>query len=238
MTEDTLNPSMADTDATNEQARKQALKAEMVKRGLTTHPRFGEQRMRDMIAEHDAKLAAPTAATTPAEKAAEPVDDVAALKQQLAEAQAALAAKSAEPPAFTGPAGMTTTARISLPGDLAREEAEKKMLMERCMQVGIAHLIPARANPNAIRDILGRHMAERAQKQATEEATARLRAKGPVEEFVALRVLPLGDKKISNGIHIPGFGDETYQYGDIIAEVPLATAKAHVANGYGEIVRT
>ena len=238
MTEDTLNPSVTDTDAA---AKRAQIELAATERGIKFDKRFSDKRLGDMIAEHDAKLAAPTAATLPPPvEAAEPVEDVAALKRQLAEAQEALATRNAEPvaQAFTGPAGMTTTAKISLPGDLAREEAEKKMLMDRCMQVGIAHLIPARANPNAIRDILGRHMAERAQKQAAEEATARLRAKGAVEEFVSLRVLPMGDKKISNGIHIPGFGDETYQYGDIISQVPMATAKVHVANGYGEIVRT
>lgn len=231
MTEDTLNPSVTDTDAA---AKRAQIELGATERGIKFDKRFSDKRLSDMIAEHDAKLAAPTAATLapPAPiKAAEPVEDVAALKARLAAAEAALAAT--KEPITTN---MTTSMKISLPGDIEREEAEKRMLMERCMQVGIAHLIPPRANPDSIRDILGRHMAEKAQKAAAEEATARIRARGAQEKFVTMRVLPLGDNKISRGIHVPGFGDEMYERGDIIENVPLSTAQAHQANGMGEII--
>lgn len=214
MTTETLNPPMADADAPNELARKQVLKAEMEKRGLKSHPRYGEQRMQDMIAEHDAKLAAPTAATTPPPVAVQPA-----------------------PQPYNVPPGTTTMANISGAGQLTREEEERRRLMDRCTQLGIAHTIPPRAGPDAIRELMGRHMAENAQKIATQEAQARVKAKGPETVFVQMRVLPLGHNKISKGIHIPGIGDEMYERGDIIDMLDIKIANEHEANGKGEILR-
>lgn len=219
MTTDTLNPSHTDTEAD----RKAALKAEGEKLGIKFHPRHSLQRMADMIAEakaggappvaqHEAKLAAPVAATT-------------------------LAPEQSKPQPYNVPPGTTTMANITTPGQLGREEEERRRLMDRCTQLGIAHLIPARANPDAIREIMGRHMAENAQKIAMKEAEARVKQKGPETVYVQMRVLPLGHNKISKGIHIPGIGDETYERGDVIEMLDIKIAQEHEAAGRGEILR-
>lgn len=210
MIDETLNPPMADTDAVTKRA---ALEAEAAKRSIKVDKRFSDKRISDLIAEHDAKLAAPTAATTPAPVVAPP----------------------AQP--YNVPPGTTTMANITAPGQLGREEEERRRLMERCTQLGIAHTIPARAGPDAIREIMGRHMAENAQKIATQEAAARVKAKGPETVYVQMRVLPLGHNKISKGIHIPGIGDEMYERGDIIDMLDIKIAAEHEANGKGEILR-
>jgi hypothetical protein len=237
MTEDMLTTvaAQAETD------RKSMLIAEGAALGLKLDKRYSEERMQEKINEAKAGVKSVThedvgtAALPPNVEASAEMD---ALKRQLAEVQAALAAKAAEPapPPYNAPAGMTTTMNMNLPGVLAREEAERRVLMERCNMMGIGHLVPPRANNDGIREMLGRHMAERAQKMASEEAAARLKAAGPVARFVEMRVLPLGDKKISTGIHVPGFGDEYFSRGDIIPNVPLDTARTHERNGYGEIL--
>jgi len=227
MTEDMLTtvPAQAETD------RKSMLIAEGAALGLKLDKRYSEERMMERI--NEAKAGPAPVVATPAPNA-----ELEALKAKLAEAEAALAAKAQEPAPqpYNAPANMTTTMNMHLPGVLARDEAERRVLMERCTMMGIGHLVPPRANNDGIREMLGRHMAERAQKMAAEEAASRLKAAGPVARFVQMRVLPLGDKKISTGIHVPGFGDEYFSRGDIVPNVPLETARTHERNGYGEIL--
>jgi hypothetical protein len=227
MTEDMLTtvPAQAETD------RKSMLIAEGAALGLKLDKRYSEERMMERI--NEAKAGPAPVVAAPAPNA-----ELEALKAKLAEAEAALAAKAQEPAPqpYNAPANMTTTMNMNLPGVLARDEAERRVLMERCTMMGIGHLIPPRANNDGIREMLGRHMAERAQKMAAEEAASRLKARGPVARFVQMRVLPLGDKKISTGIHVPGFGDEYFSRGDIVDSVPLETARTHERNGYGEIL--
>jgi hypothetical protein len=229
MTDETLTtvPADAETD------RKSVLIAEGAALGLKLDKRYSEERMVERI--NEAK-AGPAPVAEPAAPA--PNAEMEALKAKLAAAEAALAAKPAEPAPqpYNAPQGMTTSMNMAQPGALAREETERRVLMERCTIMGIGHLIPPRIGNEGIREILGRHMAERAQKMAAEEAASRLKAKGPVARFVQMRVLPLGDKKISTGIHVPGFGDEYFNRGDIVENVPLQTAKTHELNGYGEII--
>jgi hypothetical protein len=227
MTEDMLTtvPAQAETD------RKSMLIAEGAALGLKLDKRYSEERMMERI--NEAKAGSAPVVAAPAPNA-----ELEALKAKLAEAEAALAAKAQEPAPqpYNAPANMTTTMNMNLPGVLARDEAERRVLMERCTMMGIGHLVPPRANNDGIREMLGRHMAERAQKMAAEEAASRLKARGPVARFVQMRVLPLGDKKISTGIHVPGFGDEYFSRGDIVPNVPLETARTHERNGYGEIL--
>lgn len=210
MTTETLNPPQTDTEA----ERKAALKIEGEKLGIKFHPRHSAQRMADMIAEH---------------KAGPPV--------QAAPAPVAQAVAPPQPQPYSVPPGTTTMANISVPGQLAREEEERRRLMDRCTQLGIAHTIPPRAGPDAIREIMGRHMAENAQKIAIKEAEARVKAKGPETVFVQMRVLPLGHNKISKGIHIPGIGDEMYERGDVIDMLDIKIATEHELAGRGEILR-
>jgi hypothetical protein len=211
MTTDTLNPPQADTEAD----RKAALKAEGEKLGIKFHPRHSAQRMADMIAEH---RAGGSAAPAPA-----PV--------------AAVAPPQPAPQPYNVPPGTTIMANITAPGQLGREEEERKRLMDRCTQLGIAQMIPPRANPDAIREIMGRHMAENAQKIAMKEAEARVKQKGPETVYVQMRVLPLGHLKISKGIHIPGIGDEMYEFGDVIEMLDIKIAQEHHNAGRGEILR-
>lgn len=211
MTTETLNPPVADTEA----ERKAVLKAEGEKLGIKFHPRHSAQRMADMIAEHKAGGPVSPASIEPAPVAAAP--------------------QPASQP-YSVPKGTTTTADLTAPGQLARDEEDRKRLMERCTQLGIAQMIPPRAGPDAIREIMGRHMAENAQKMAVKEAEARVKQKGPDTVYVQMRVLPLGHNKISTGIHIPGLGDEMYQRGDVI-DLDFKIAKEHELAGRGEILR-
>lgn len=212
MIDETLTPPMADTEA----ERKAALKAEGEKLGIKFHPRHSAQRMADMIEEHKAGGPVSPAPIQPAPVAAAP---------------------QSAPQPYNVPPGTTTMANITAPGQLAREEEDRKRLMERCTQLGIAQMIPPRAGPDAIREIMGRHMAENAQKMAVKEAEARVKQKGPDTVYVQMRVLPLGHNKISKGIHIPGIGDEMYERGDIIEMLDLKIAQEHELNGKGEILR-
>lgn len=232
MTDQMLTTAPAEAEAD----RKTALIAEGEKLGLKLDKRYSVERMEAKIAE---AKAGPAPVVQAAPKSAVPVEDVEALKARLAAAEAAAAAaKPAEPAPqpYNAPKGMTTTMDMNLPGALTREEEDKRRLMARCTEMGIAHKIPARANPDAIREIMGRHMAENAQKLAAQEAQARMKTKAPEVTYVQMRVLPLGHKKISKGIHIPGIGDEMYELGDII-DLDYRIAKEHHDAGRGEILR-
>lgn len=215
MNTETLNPPQTDTEA----ERKAALKAEGEKLGIKFHPRHGEQRMRDMIDE----VKAGKTPAAPVQAAPAPV--------------AAVAPPQPAPQPYNVPPGTTTMANLTAPGQLGREEEERRRLMDRCTQLGIAQLIPPRAGPDAIREIMGRHMAENAQKIQMKEAEARVKQRGPDTVYVQMRVLPLGHLKISKGIHIPGIGDEMYERGDIIDMLDVKIAQEHELNGKGEILR-
>ena len=208
MTDETVTTAPAAAEAD----RKAELIAEGAALGLKLDKRYSEDRMLDKI--NEAKAGGAPVVAKPAPKPAEPA-----------------------PQPYSVPKGTTTMADISLPGKVAREEEERRRLMDRCTQLGIAHTIPARAGPDAIREIMGRHMAENAQRIASQEAAARVKAKGPETTYVQMRVLPLGHLKISRGVHIPGIGDEMYERGDIIDMLDIKIANEHEANGKGEILR-
>jgi len=239
MTDETPNPPQADADA-DERQRKLVLKGEMEKRGLKTHPRFSEERMKDMIAEYDAGKGVQVANTPPgiAPKPPEPQDDVATLKARLAAAEAQLAAKAEEPGAqpYNAPKGMLTSMTMAGTGALQKEEDERRLLMEQATRLGIGNDISPRANNDAVREHITRHLAAKAQMQAIIDEQDRRRARAPAPVLVKMRVLPLGDGKISKGVHIPGMGDACYSRGDIIDDVLIDTAKAHERSGMGEIV--
>lgn len=54
-------------------------------------------------------------------------------------------------------------------------------------------------------------------------------------ELVNVRVLPLGDGKISMGQHVGGVGEVYYARGEVISDVELPIAEALEARGFGEI---
>lgn len=53
---------------------------------------------------------------------------------------------------------------------------------------------------------------------------------------VKLRVLPMGDGKISMGVHVAGVGEAHYEKGEVIEHLEEPIAKALEQRGYGEIV--
>lgn len=245
----------------NTSDRKDELIAEGAKLGLKLDKRYSESRMEQKIAE--AKAAAdqpadePAPATAEAEERAEtpapPVDEVAALKRKLAEQQAELDQISAEKfarapieevapaatapdPGYTGVPGMTTSMDMTQPGDLQREEDERKLLMEQAARLGITNVIPPRANNESIREKINSHLEAKKQMQAVIDEQDRRRAKEPPKSYVSLRVLKLGDGKISKGVHVPGIGDIFYDRNDVIPNVELSIAQGLEERGYGEIV--
>jgi hypothetical protein len=72
-------------------------------------------------------------------------------------------------------------------------------------------------------------------KRAARQAAAQI--DNPVEVAVVnVRVLPLGDGKISMGVHIGGVGEAFYEKGEIIQAMPEPRAQALEGVGYVEIV--
>jgi len=239
MTDETPNPPMADADAINKRA---TLEADATQRQIKFDKRYSDKRLADMIAEHDAKQGGqapePARATQAVVTTPEPQEDVAALKAKLAAAEAALAAKAVEPApqSYNAPKGMLTSMTMAGTGALQKEEDERRLLMEQATRLGIGNDISLRANNDAVREHITRHLAAKAQMQAIIDEQDRRRARAPAPVLVKMRVLPLGDGKISKGVHIPGMGDACYSRGDIIDDVLIDTAKAHERSGMGEIV--
>lgn len=72
-------------------------------------------------------------------------------------------------------------------------------------------------------------------KRAARQAAAKLGEEAEVPK-VAARVLPLGDGKVSMGLHIAGIGEAFYEKGETIPGVPEPIARDLEAKGYVEIV--
>lgn len=226
MTDDMLTPPPADTDA----QRRDYLMAECAKLGIKTDRRFSIRRMEDLIAEKTGE------AGEDVEEAHEPsLSQLAAELAALRRENEALKAK-AEAPKSSQPPGMLTTMQMGLQGHMGHEEEERRMLMEQASRLGIAREIRPGLNNDGIRERITAKMAEQAAIQAVIDEQDRQRAIKPPEAKVTIRVLPLGDKKISKGVHIPGVGDVKYSYGDLVPDVLISAAKVHQANGYAEIV--
>jgi len=228
MTDDMLTPHSADTEA----QRREELMAECARLGIKTDRRFSIRRMEDLIA---AKLAPAVEEDANIEEAAPSIADLAAELAALRRENEALKAR-AEAAKSNQPVGMLTTAQMLSPGQLGREEDERRQLMEQASRLGIAREIRPGLNNDGIRDRIMARMAEQAAIQAVLDEQDRLKAVKAPEARVTIRVLPLGDKKISKGVHIPGVGDVKYSYGDLVPDVLISAAKVHQANGYAEIV--
>lgn len=226
MTDDMLTPPSADTEA----QRREELMAECARLGIKTDRRFSIRRMEDLIAEKTA-LAGEAVEDDEEPSLSQLAAELAALRRE----NEALKAR-AEAPKSNQPVGMLTTAQMLSPGQLGREEDERRQLMEQASRLGIAREIRPGLNNDGIRDRIMARMAEQAAIQAVLDEQDRLKAVKAPEARVTIRVLPLGDKKISKGVHIPGVGDVKYSYGDLVPDVLISAAKVHQANGYAEIV--
>lgn len=213
MTEETPNPQQADADATE---KRRLLEAEATRLEIKFDKRYSDKRLADMIAEKKGEAPAKAAAEEP---------------------KAAPAVKTSEPELKpTAPKGMLTTMDMTQPGDLQRAEDERRILMERATSLGIANEIRPGANADAVRDHIMRHVANKADEMRQREELDRRRAAGPAIEKVSVRVLRLGDNKISKGIHVPGVGDACFQRGDIINDVSRTRADELELSGMVEIV--
>lgn len=223
--DDIVDASVAD----DESERKRQLAAEAASLGLKLDMRWGEARMRDAIdgarRAEDNREAELAAARAKLEEQA----------RELAELRAAAEAKR-EAPVSNAPKGILTTMAMSLPGDLARQEEERRVLMERAMQLGIANEIRPGASAEAISAAIMRHVANKADQLRQRDELDKLRAQGNRDAKVTIRVLPLGDNKLSKGIHVPGVGDVCYARGDIVHEVQATIAQNLEKLGYAEIV--
>jgi len=82
--------------------------------------------------------------------------------------------------------------------------------------------------------------AKAAQQAEAVKRAARQAAKTQVApqqiKRVKARVLPMGDGKISMGVHIAGVGEAHYEKGEIIQDLEEPIAQALEARGYAEII--
>jgi hypothetical protein len=59
----------------------------------------------------------------------------------------------------------------------------------------------------------------------------------PKVQLTTVRVTKMGAGKISNGVHHAVLGDEYYEAGEVVADVPLPIAEALEQRGFAEIQR-
>ena len=57
----------------------------------------------------------------------------------------------------------------------------------------------------------------------------------PKIQLATVRVTKMGAGKVSNGVHHAVLGDEYYEAGEVVADMPLAIAEALEQRGYAEI---
>ena len=227
MTDETLNPSQTDTDAA---AKRAGLEAEAAKRQIKVDKRYSDKRIADLIAEHDAKEAAPTAppvetGPTLSQLAAE----LAALKR---ENEALKAQPPAPPPVRTGPPPGTLTS-LDMGQSPASQSDELAAAWRKATELGLAGAIPKGASIEQVMKRISDHLAAKAQEQQILEEQARRREAMPQQQMVEVRILKKGDGKISKGVHLPGIGNACYRWGEF-ATLPLDIALAQEDNGYVE----
>lgn len=70
--------------------------------------------------------------------------------------------------------------------------------------------------------------------RAARQAAAVIEEKAP--DLVDIRILPLGDGKVSMGIHIAGIGDAHYERGEVAKGWLRENAEALEARGFAEIL--
>ena len=230
---DTLTPLQADTDAAD---KRRLLEAEAARREIKVDKRFSDKRISDLIAEHDAKLAAPTAATT---VPAPPADTGPSLDQLAAELAALRrendtlkAQPPAPPPVRTGPPPGTLTS-LDMGQSPASQSDELAAAWRKATELGLAPAIPKGAGVEQVMKRITDHLAAKAQEQQILEEQARRREALPQQQMVQVRILKKGDGKVGKGVHLPGIGNACYRWGEIVT-LPLDIALAQEENGYVE----
>ena len=138
MTEDTLNPSVTDTDAA---AKRAALEAEATRLDIKFDKRFSDKRLGDMIAEKKGETAPPVA-TTVAEgpSLAQLAAELAALKRENEALKAAPPAPVAAPVRSGPPPGTLTS--LQMGASPAHDSDELAAAWRRATELGLAPAIP------------------------------------------------------------------------------------------------
>lgn len=75
----------------------------------------------------------------------------------------------------------------------------------------------------------------RLKQRAARQAAAVLK-ENEVPDLVDIRILPLGDGKVSMGVHVAGIGDAHYEKGEISKGWLRENAEALEARGFAEIL--
>lgn len=81
---------------------------------------------------------------------------------------------------------------------------------------------------------LDEEAAKKLKQRAARQAATEIKEK--VVDLVDIRILPLGDGKVSMGIHIAGVGDAHYEKGEIAKGWLRENAEALEARGFAEIL--
>lgn len=227
MTEDTLNPPMADADA----QRRAELHAEGEKLGLKFDKRFSIKRMEDMIADKKGEASAPPVVT----QAAEAGPSLSQLAAQLAALQRENEALKAQPqptPARSGPPPGTLTS-LQMGTSPAQDSDDLAAAWRKATELGLAGAIPKGASIEQVMKRITDHLAAKAQEQQILEEQARRREAMPQQKMVQVRILKKGDGKVGKGVHLPGIGNACYRWGEIV-DLPLDIAIAQEENGHVE----
>ena len=111
------------------------------------------------------------------------------------------------------------------------KEELKKALRKEAIEVGLH--VDKRWSVERLTEEIGRKHTEAAQIKAVTRAQAEIKTASAVDQVTA-RVLPMGNLKISRGIHIPGKGDLKFATGDTIT-TDRTIAEALQAKGFVEI---
>lgn len=77
--------------------------------------------------------------------------------------------------------------------------------------------------------------ARRLKQRAARQAAAAIKD-DVAPDLVDIRILPLGDGKVSMGVHIPGVGDAHYEKGEIAKGWLRENAEALEQRGFAEII--
>jgi len=226
MTDETLNPSLTDADATE---KRRLLEAEATRLDIKFDKRFSDKRIADLIAEKSGE--APVVATKPP---APTTDDGPTLSQLAAELAALKRENEAlkAAPVRSGPPPGTLTS-LQMGASPAQDSDELAAAWRRATELGLSGAIPKGAGLEQVMKRITDHLAAKAQEMQILEEQARRREAMPQQKMVQVRILKKGDGKVGKGVHLPGIGNACYRWGEIV-DLPLDIAIAQEENGYVE----